>query len=304
MGQLLDAALDRAELAEPLVGRLDLVGEPHDALLRSARRRPDRCGDRSRRWLSLSVSDLTSDSMLFGSGPICSTRVSSAWVSSLTRCASESRPLAPVIAREVIDARAERLHVAGDRRDAFGRCDAGRELAQFVDRGLEIAQRLRIGRSCRAKLSILCESSATRASKPGEALGRRHLVERAVHLRRGGARCRAAPTGRRRRHSPARSASASACTSACRRFERAARQRIVDGARDVGEVGAQRRDRILDAARPAQRLDLLGDVDQLPFEAREIRAGRALAAAARQARRGCVGASSSARWRAAISAIT
>ena len=39
-------------------------------------------------------------------------------------------------------------------------------------------------------------------------------------------------------------------------FERAARQRLVDGARDVGEIGAQRRDRILDAARPAQRLDL------------------------------------------------
>ena len=31
MGQLLDAALDRAELAEPLVGGLDLVGKPDDA---------------------------------------------------------------------------------------------------------------------------------------------------------------------------------------------------------------------------------------------------------------------------------
>ena len=58
-------------------------------------------------------------------------------------------------------------------------------------------------------------------------------------------------------------------------LERAARQRIVDGARDVGEIGAQRRDRILDRARPAQRLDLAGDVDQLPFEAREIRHRRA-----------------------------
>ena len=59
-GQLLDAALDRAELAEPLVRGLDLVGEPHDApfdlleggLIAAAR---------SRRRLSLSVSDLTSD---------------------------------------------------------------------------------------------------------------------------------------------------------------------------------------------------------------------------------------------------
>jgi hypothetical protein len=58
-------------------------------------------------------------------------------------------------------------------------------------------------------------------------------------------------------------------------LERAARQRIVDGARDVGEIGAQRRDRILDRARPAQRLDLAGDVGQLPFEAREIRHRRA-----------------------------
>ena len=146
MGQLLDAALDRAEIAEPLVRRLDLVGEPHDAPF-DLRERGLIAAARSRVPSSLSVSDLTSDSILLGSGPICSTRVSSAWVSSLTRCASESRPLAPADHREVIDARAERLHVAGDRRDAFGRRDAGGELAQLVDRGLEIAQHLRIGRT-------------------------------------------------------------------------------------------------------------------------------------------------------------
>ena len=90
-------------------------------------------------------------------------------------------------------------------------------------------------------------------------------------------------------------------------FERAARQRLVDGARDVGEVGAQRRDRVLDAARLAQRLDLRGDVAELALETGEIqrRSRRRLQAgwnteAGAAVRRG---ASSSARWRAAISAI-
>ena len=57
-------------------------------------------------------------------------------------------------------------------------------------------------------------------------------------------------------------------------FERAARHRLVQRMRDVGEVGAQRRDRVLDAARLAQRLDLRRDVGQLAFEIGEVGAGR------------------------------
>ena len=89
------------------------------------------------------------------------------------------------------------------------------------------------------------------------------------------------------------------------RFERAARQRLVDGARDVGEVGAQRRDRVLDAARAAQRLDLRRDVVSCRSRLEKSALGaagclRPAGTAAAAARRG---ASSSARWRAAISAI-
>ena len=169
--------------------------------------------------------------MLLGSGPTCSTRVSSAWVSSLTRCASESRPARAGALSDVIDAGAERLHVAGDRRDAFGRRDAGGELAQLVDRGLEIAQRLRIGRAAPRR----CPSCATarrcaRRSPPGlrpasSALSAACTCARrcsiACSCRRVGAAAIAAldPLGER-------------VHVALQAFQRAARQRVADGARD------------------------------------------------------------------------
>ena len=202
--------------------------------------------------------------------------------------------------RDVVDARAERLHVAGKRGDALGRRDTGGELAQLVDRGFEIAQRFGIGRADREAVH-LARSSDIRSSNPARLSAGVIALSALMHL--GKTALDASQRGR---------VGAAAITVidplserlhvALQAFERAARQRLMDRARDFGEVGAQLRDRILDAGRAPQRLDLCGDVVKLLFEAGEIRVGRGACAPAR----GDAGAAvrvSSARCRAAISAI-
>ena len=101
-------------------------------------------------------------------------------------------------------------------------------------------------------------------------------------------------------------------------FDRPARHRLGDGGADFGEFAAERRDRLLDVIGTLQRLDLARDLEQMPFQRREIRArrdggGGGSAIAARSAAalgavggalRGIAGReSSSSFWRAAISAI-
>ena len=93
---------------------------------------------------------------------------------------SDSRLLGGSL-RDVVDACAQRLHVAGQRGDAFGRCDAGREFAQLTDRGLEITQRLGIGRTDREAVHFVRQLRYPRV-EAGEALGGRHRVEPFVHL--------------------------------------------------------------------------------------------------------------------------
>ena len=122
-------------------------------------------------------------------------------------------------------------------------------------------------------LSILCDSSAMRASKAVRpsagviALSEMmHLVEAALDaFQRGGigaASVAAVDALGERVH------------LALQRFEFAARQRFMDRACDFGEVAAQGGDHVLDAGRTPQRLDLRRDAVQLTFKAGKIRMDR------------------------------
>ena len=181
--------------------------------------------------------------------------MSSACVSSLTRWASESSPVGAGAFGDVVDAGAQRLHVSGQRRDTLGRGDAGGKLAQLGDRRLQIAQRLGIGGAGRDAVHLAGQFGDARV-EARQAFGRRHGVEPLMHLgkaaldrlelRRIGAAAIAAidPLGEQ-------------VHVALQVFQCAARQGVLHGARDVGEVAAQRDDRVLDAGRLAQRLDLM-----------------------------------------------
>src|SRR6185437_3840888 len=58
------------------------------------------------------------------------------------------------------------------------------------------------------------------------------------------------------------------------RFDLPARHRLGNGLADFGEFAAEGGNRLLDVIGTLQRLDLARDLDQVPFERREVRAGR------------------------------
>ena len=107
--------------------------------------------------------------------------------------------------RDVVDARAQRLHVAGKRGDAFGRRDARGEFAQLVDRRFEIAQRFGIGRADREAVHLVRQFRYARV-EARQAFGRRHRVQALVDFGKVALDRLAAPKDRRRGHSRGRSA--------------------------------------------------------------------------------------------------
>ena len=267
-GQLLDAAQDRAEIAGRLVRALEPIGKAHDAALE-----PLEGG--------LIASGGIRAVELFGQrrnqrGQILRHRTDSldAGVERVGEVVDALRQqIEPACAsrrRDVVDARAERLHVAGERRDAFGRRDAVRQFAQLIDRGFEITQHFRIGRAGRDAVHLARELRHALV-KTAQPFGRGHRVECGVHFvqamldalqRRRIAVAIAAldPFGER-------------VDVGLQAFERAAWHRLVEGARDVREVRAQRRDCVLDAARLAQRFELRRDEAELAFEIGEVDGG-------------------------------
>ncbi len=265
--ELLDAAFDRAEIAELLVGRLDLVGDADDLPLqmfecRLVARKPvgvvQLVGQRpdQRFQIARQRPDLL-HAGVERLGEI---------IDALRERVEAGRAGA---LRDVVDARAQRLHVAGKRRDAFGRRDTRRELAQLVDRRFEIAQRFGIGRTDREAVHLVRQFRHARV-ETRQAFGRRHRVQALVDFgevaldgfqrRRVGATPVAVvdPLGER-------------LHVALQAFQRAARQGFVDGTRDLGKVRAQCGDRILDIGRVPQGFDLLGDVVKLALQTGEIR---------------------------------
>ena len=236
--QLLEGGL----IAREPVGVVELVGERPDQRFEIARQRPD--------LLDAGVERLGQ------------------FVDALRERVEAGRAGA---LRDVVDARAERLHVAGKRGDAFGRCDAGGELAQLVDRGFEVAQHLRDRASRPPRLSILCDELGHRARRTRKAFGRRHRVERAAWT---SSRLRSMPrarTDRRRGHSRDRSRSASACTSPA--GFRACGAAAPRGWRVAMSARSARSAAIASSTPDGRRSDSICAVMwmKLPFEAGEIR---------------------------------
>ena len=282
-GQLLDAALDRREVAEFLIGRLDPFGDPGDLAFQMLE-----CGLIVRKrigTIELVGQRLNQRFQMLRQRP----HLGDAAVERVGQFVDAVRERVEAgragRLRDMVDARAQRLHVARQRSNALGGCNAGGEFAQLVDRGFQIAQRFRVGRAAGNAVHLVRQLGYPRA-EIAEAFGRRHRVKRRVHLgkvaldalERGwvGAVAMAVvdPLGER-------------VHVVLQGFERTARQRLVDGMRDVGKVRAQRRDGVLDGGRAPQRFDLRRDVMQLPFEAGEIRA-RKRRFRGRCCRRGCL----------------
>ena len=153
---------------------------------------------------------------------------------------------------DVVDAGGKRLHVSGQRRDTLGRGDARGKLAQLGDRRLQVAQRLGIGGAGRDAVHLAGQFGDARV-EARQAFGRRHGVEPLMHLGKAaldrlelrgiGAAAIAAidPLGEQ-------------VHVALQVFQRPARQGVLHGARNIGEVAAQGGDRVFDAGRLAQRL--------------------------------------------------
>jgi hypothetical protein len=270
--ELLDAALNPAQVGRTLPSGLDMVGERHyarfkllegSAFVHQAIALVELVGQRVDEPFE----------MLWHRAHLLDARVER--VGQLMNAVRERVEAArPADRREMIDARRKCLHIACDRGDALGRRDAGGKFAQFVDGGFEVAQRFGIGRGGAARKAVhfvrQLRDACLEYAKP---FSRRHLVEGSVDLREAVLdvfQCRRIgaapdalvdPLGER-------------VHVILQRFERAARQRLMDGTGDFGQVGAQGRDRFFDAARTAERFDLGGDVAELPFEACEVRTHR------------------------------
>jgi hypothetical protein len=267
-GQLLDATLDRAEVAEFLVRRLDPVGDADDLALEMLERRlvaPERI-----RLVELIGQGLDQALEVLRQRP----NLLDATVERLRQFVDAMRKRVQSgragALRDVIDARAQRLHIAGERRDAFGRRNASGEFAQFVDRGFQVAQRFGIRRADREAVHLVRQLRDALV-EAREAFGRRHRVQALVHFSKA-----ALDHFQRGRIATTPVAVIDALGErlhvALQAFQRPAWQRLMDGARDIGEIRAEARDCILHARGTPQRFDLLGDVVKLAFETGEIRA--------------------------------
>src|SRR5262249_49841159 len=62
-------------------------------------------------------------------------------------------------------------------------------------------------------------------------------------------------------------------------FQDAPRQRLVELCGDIGDAATYRHDRVLDPARPPERLDLLGETPKAQLQPRDVRAGKRYATA-------------------------
>ena len=206
--QMLDAALDPGKVGRALPRGLESVGEPHDAALELRQRRViegggiaaiELVGEAHDAGLELRERGLVAGRRMVGVIEPVGQRLDERLQ------VGRERPdlLDPRVERmgelvdtlrerveagrtgrrrDVIDPRAERVHVAGKRGDALGRGDAVRELAHLVDRGLEIAQQLRIGRRRVPDPVDLVGELGDALVEARERLGRGHRVEAILHL--------------------------------------------------------------------------------------------------------------------------
>ena len=178
-GELLDAALDRAQVAGLVIRRIELVRDVQDLpfhmlecglIARRGVGMVELVGERLDQRLDIlrQRSDLLHPRVerLRQFGDAVGERV---------------EPGGTCAFGDVVDAGTQRLHVSGQRRDTLGRGDAGGKLAQLHDRRLQIAQRLGIGGAGRDAVHLAGQFGDARV-EARQAFGRRHGVEPLMHL--------------------------------------------------------------------------------------------------------------------------
>ena len=171
---------------------------------------------------------------------------------------------------QLVDLGRQRVHVVGQPHQRVVGGDVGDDGAQRRDRAFELLHRARIVIGAQDHVELGAEI-ADRLVVAGELLGRH---QRAQHLADFGER--ALDAGERiavdRALAVVVDAARQRADFALERFDRPARHRLGDGGADFGELAAERRDRLLEMIGTLQRLDLARDLEQVPFQRREIRA--------------------------------
>ncbi len=173
---------------------------------------------------------------------------------------------------KLVDLGRQHLHVVGQPRQRVVGGDVGHDRAQGGDRAFELVNRRRIVVGAQDQVELGAEI-ADRLVVAGELFGRRQRAQRFTDFAE-----RALDAGQHLRIAAALAgivdAAGQRADFVLDRFDRPARHRFGDGGADFGELAAESRNRLLDMIGTLQRLDLARDLDQMPFERREIRAGR------------------------------
>ncbi len=177
-----------------------------------------------------------------------------------------------VEAGKLIDLGRQRVHVVGEPGQRVVGGDVGDDAAQCRDRAFELLHGRRIVVRTQDQIELGAEI-ADRLVVAGELLGRRqraqHLADFAERLLDAGQSLAVAAV-----LAVFVDAAGQRADLVLERFDFAARHRLGDGLTDFGEFAAERRDRFLDMVGTLQRLDLAGDLEQVPLERRKIRTGR------------------------------
>ena len=175
-------------------------------------------------------------------------------------------------AGELIDLGRERVDVLGQPRQRVVGGDIGDDRAKRRDRVFELVNRGRIVIGAQDQVELGAEI-ADRVVIAGELFGGRQRTQRLRGFRRARVRCWPAP-GVGAVLPVVVDTTVQRADFILERFDRPARHRLGDGLTDLGEFAAEGGDRLLHMIGTLQRLDLARDLDEMPLERGEIRAGR------------------------------
>ena len=149
--------------------------------------------------------------------------------------------------------------------------DVGNDAAKCGDRAFKLLHRRRIVIRAQDQIELGAEI-ADRIVVAGQLFGRRQRAQRFADFAE-----RAFDAGERLAVAAVLSvvvdAAGQRADFVLDRFDRPARHRLGDGVTDLGEFGAEGRDRLFDVIGAMQGLDLARDLDQMTFQRRKVRAG-------------------------------
>ena len=174
--------------------------------------------------------------------------------------------------RQLVDLGRQRVHVVGKPRQRVVGGDVGNDAAKCGDRAFKLLHRRRIVVRAQDQIELGAEI-ADRIVVAGQLFGRRQRAQRFADFAE-----RAFDAGERLAVAAVLSgvvdAAGQRADFVLDQFDRPARHRLGDGVTDLGEFGAEGRDRLFDVIGTLQRLDLARDLDQMTFQRRKVRAGR------------------------------